>query len=889
MRTSPLPGQISVAGSYMQQEEERTNLRISDHATVGKAVVIEHAGHVSLSGPELKQRRHPLQIPRDIPEFTGRKEIFERINESLAINLETPAIWVISGMAGVGKTSIAIRTANRQSKRFPDGILYATLAGAGSNPADPHEVLVRFLKDLGVTFDEIPGDYESLVTAYRTLVATKAILVVLDDAADTAQVNDLIPTSPRSAALITSRRPLAMLPGAQSISVDVWNLDECTQFLKILLGANRIADSIDEAHELSEICGRLPLALRIAGAQLLRRPLWPLARMVSRLRDEQRRLEVLRADDIAIRSVFATAYESLTDVQSRIFRAVGLTLGFSFSVESVARLTDADEYFVEDALEDLADRHLISPDDMPDRFKIHDLMRLFAKERAVDQDSPATVSESLHRLLQWHLEVLEGDSPSIRKWVRQERPGLVAGVSLANENHWDYLCWKTADHLANFHSVESDYSDWILCNKAGLAAARRCGAREGEALMLGGLGQASRNLNRFNDARSYLEDSLKVFREMKNLERCADVLWEIGKTSSGQWDVGRAMSAYSESVEIYAALGHLPGQARALHALGHLYSEIGRHDKALRYFQEELALAIKASANSNSLSTTYQGMASCLAAAGMLEESIDAYEKAIFETRAAKDQKALQIRLARKAGVLQRMGKADEASTTYEEALRLAREQNDTSGIAWILHTLADKHEKAKEYEEADCLYADILNTAGIDEVPEGLINTLHCWADSYTRRENFGRAIELLDKAQDIARQHDRVPELIKVLLCRSAALQKNEDIDEALSLAREAADIATSYGSAKHLAQCLRRVGVSLRGLDRIEDAAKVYTEKMRLEVLMQQHERALETAQELSSIWTELGDTDKAEFYSVRALEFTREAERVTSEKRKPLESH
>ncbi|WP_433857970.1 ATP-binding protein [Streptomyces kronopolitis] len=884
-----MPGQISAAGAYMQQEEERTNLRISDHANVGKAVVIEHAGHVSLSGPELKQRRRPLQIPRDIPEFTGREEIFERISESLASHLETPAIWVLSGMAGVGKTSIAIRAANRHSDSFPDGILYANLAGAGSNPTDPNEVLVRFLKDLGVTLGEIPGDYESLVTAYRTLIATKAILVVLDDAADTAQVNDLIPTSPRSAALITSRRPLATLPGAQSISVGVWTLNECTQFLKVLLGVSRIEDSIDEVHELSEICGRLPLALRIIGAQLLRRPLWPLVRMVNRLRDEQRRLEVLRADDIAIRSVFATAYESLTDAQSRTFRAVGLTLGFSFSVESVTKLTDADEYFVEDALEDLADRHLISPDNVPGRFKIHDLMRLFAKERAVAQDSSAAVSESIHRLLQWHLEVLADISPSIRKWVHLERPGLVAGVLLANEHHWDDLCWRTANSLATFHSMDGDYSDWILCNEAGLVAARRCGAREGEALMLGGLGQASRKLNRFNDARSYLEDSLEVFREIKDRERCADVLWEIGKTASSQWDVGRAMSAYSESVGIYAAMGYLSGQARALHALGHLYSAIGRHDEALKSFKEELELATKASANSNSLSTTYQGMASCLAAGGMLEESIEAYEKSISEAHAANDQKAIQIRLARKAGVLQGMGRADEASATYEDALRLARERDDTSGIAWILHTLADRHEKAKEYEEADSLYAEILDTDGIDEAPEGLINTLHCWADSYMRRENFDRAIELLDEAQNIARQHDKVPELMQVLLCRSAALQKNGDINEALSLAREAAAIATSYGSAKHLAQCLRRVGGSLKGLTRVEDAAEVYAEKMRLEILMQQHEKAHETAHELSSIWAELGDTGKAEFYSARASEFIREAERVSSENRKPLESH
>jgi tetratricopeptide (TPR) repeat protein len=860
-------------------QHEHSNLRISDHATVDKAVLIEHAGHVSLSGGELKQRRRPIQIPRDIPEFTGRESVLANIGQSLSDSSDTPAIWILSGMAGVGKTSLAIRAANKFSDAFPDGILYARLAGASATPADPAEVLTRFLKDLGLSLGEVPGDYESLVTAYRTLVATKAILVVLDDAADTTQVNDLIPTSPHSAALITSRRPLVTLPGSQSILVDVWSEDECIEFLRVLLGSARVQENINEIRQLSAICGRLPIALRIIGAQLIRRPLWPLARMISRLRDEQRRLEMLKADDIAIRSVFATAYESLNEAQSRIFRKVGLTLGLTFSAESVAKLADADDYLVEDLLEDLADRHLISPEDIPGRFKIHDLMHLFAREKAAEQDSSIQTTESTHRLLEWHREVLEGDSPTVRTWVRVERYALVAGVLLANEKNWNELCWQTANALANYHSTEGDYSDWIVCNQAGLAAARRCGSREGEALMLGGLGQASRHLNKFNDARSYLEASLQIFRQIKDLHRCADVLWEIGKTASSQWDVERATSAYSEAVEIYTILESQAGVARALHALGHLYSAIGRHDEALHSFEAELKLAAEGKANFNYMGDAYQGMASCLAAANILDKSIDFYDKAIAAARSSNDGRAIRVRLARKAGVLLRMGAGEAANTAYQEALTLAREQSDTPGIVWLLHTLADTAEKEKDYDKADFLYAKILDTDGIEDDPVGLSSTFHCWADSYQRRGDLNRAIELLDKAISSARRSEIEPELMKALLCRSGATRKTREFADALAYAREAVTVARSYGSARFLAQCLSGLGASLRALNQHEDAAGAYAEQLRLEILMQQRDKASKTAARLSSVWESLGDAAKAQYYADKASGIAAEGGKTT----------
>ncbi|MFD8611331.1 ATP-binding protein [Streptomyces sp. NPDC059631] len=869
----------------MQRGEGSSNLRITDHATVDKAVLIGHAGHVSLGG-DLKQRRRPLQVPRDIPEFTGRKELLSEIEQSLSSNLDAPAIWVLSGMAGVGKTSIAIRSANKYAEVFPDGILYARLAGASTTPADPADILTRFLRDLGVPIGEIPGDYESLVTAYRTLVATRAILVVLDDAANTAQVNDLIPTSPSSAALITSRRPLATLPGAQSLPVDVWTEDESVEFLRMLLGSPRIDAKVDEVRELANMCGRLPIALRIIGAQLIRRSLWPLARMTSRLRDEQRRLEMLKADDIAIRSVFATAYDSLDEEQSRIFRNVGLTLGLTFSAESVAKLADSDEYFTEELLEDLADRHLITPEDVPGRFRIHDLMRLFAREKAAEQGSPAQTDASFRRLLEWHLKVLTSDSPSVRSWVRLERNSLVAGVLLANERLWDELCWQTANALASYHFTERECSDWIVCNQAGLAAARRNGSHRGEALMLAGLGQASRQLSKLNDSRSHLEASLQIFRQIGDLHRYARILWEIGNTASRQWDVGRAISVYSESVEMYTVLGAKPGVAKALHALGHLYTEIGRHNEALGCFEREMRLAAQSNAGSKYMGVAYQGMASCLAAAGMHEKAISSYDKAIAQARLSDDMKAVRIRLTRKAKVLQRMGADEAANNTYEEALTLSRQINDTSGIAYILHALADNAERKGDHAKADLLYAEILDVDGIEEKPIDLINTLHCWADSLQERGEVDRSAKLLDRAITIARQSEEEPELVQVLLCRSGANRKRGNVDDALLYARDAVAVARSYGSARILAQCLNSLGNSLRESQQDEDAADVFAEQLRLEVLMQQHDKAYRIAARLSALWESLGDTEKARLYTVKASEFAAESEKITAQPASPL---
>ncbi|CAM5580303.1 hypothetical protein SAVIM338S_05015 [Streptomyces avidinii] len=853
-------------------EQGRSNLQISDHATVEKAVVIERAAHVSLVGGELKQRRRPFQAPRDIPEFVGREDILSRMSDALGEGGDSPTIWVLSGMAGVGKTSVAVRAANKFAGSFTDGILYASLAGANPNPTEPADVLVRFLRDLGVAAVDIPGDYESLVTAYRTLIANKRILVVLDDACDTRQVNDLIPTASASAAVITSRRPLGTLPGSQNIKLDVWTHDECARFFNVVLGVARVEGNLAEINELADLCGRLPIALRVIAAQLNSRPLWPVSRVADRLRDEQRRLALLRADDIEVRSVFSTAYESLNGGQASIFRALCMTPGLTFSVESVAKLADIDEYEAEDLLEDLSDRHLVNLDEAPGRYKMHDLMRLFAKGKSDQEDGFQFQEEATLRLLKWHLEVLQAKGPSIRAWVRAERASLVAGVVIAGQKGWDELCWTTANVLASYHSSDSDYRDWITCNQAGLAAARRGGSRHDEAVMLGGLGQASRRLSKFSEAQSFLEDSLSIFREMEHGMHCAQILWEIGEAASSQWDVARAMSSLLESVAISHDYSNLAGVTRGLHALGHLNSAIGRHGEALECFEKELELAMNYNGSDKRRGIAYQGMASCLARSSSPESAIGPYEQSIALARVIEDRRALRIRLFRAALVLEKVGRIGEAASYCEEALRIAREDSDTVGIAWNLHHMAKTLERRGDIEASDALYAEILALPDVTDKPVVVIATLHALADSYVRRGDAERGESLLASANSMARNHDSDEELVEITLCQSALQVRIGNLSEGLKYAEQAVTAARSYGSAKLLARCLSNVGKLQEKNGSVEDAARIYEEKLRLEILMQQREKASETAKTLVRVWAELGVKDKVDLYSDRLVELS-----------------
>jgi DNA-binding SARP family transcriptional activator len=340
----------------------------------------------------------PRQLPRDLRVFAGREAQLRSLRRLLADDEGPgPAVVVIDGVAGAGKSALATRAAHLVRDRFPDGELYADLQGtaAGLEPVDPAEVLGRFLRALGIAPAWIPVDAAEAAAYYRSLLADRRILVVLDDAAGHEQVRPLLPPSSGSAALVTSRTVLAALDGASRLHLGRCSMPEALELLAGLVDGSRILAELQAATRLAQLCDRLPLALRIAAARLAARPSWPVAALVERLEVEHTRLDELRVGDLDVRAGLLASYRTLRHSQDPAdqdaacaFRVLGAQSLVGVEPGAAATLLGLPAARAERALERLVDVHLLqSP--RPGRYQMRDLVRLFAREQARLGQEPA--------------------------------------------------------------------------------------------------------------------------------------------------------------------------------------------------------------------------------------------------------------------------------------------------------------------------------------------------------------------------------------------------------------------------------------------------------------------------------------------------------------------
>jgi DNA-binding SARP family transcriptional activator len=430
--------------------------------------VLRHDPELQPSGPsapEAERGRPPAQLPADLADFTGREDDLARLDR-LADSDRGGAAMVISaieGMGGIGKSALAIHAAHRLAPRFPDGQLYVNLQGAtaGLAPLEPLEVLGRFLRALGVAGGQVPGEVAEAAAMFRSVVAGRRLLVVLDNAADVAQVAPLLPGVPTCGVLVTSRRVLASLDGAVHLHLDVLAPEEATALLGRLAGAERVAAEPEAAASVARLCGFLPLALRIAGARLAARPGWSLRVLADRLGDERERLAELELAERGVRASLAVSYEALRssgDATDRAaadaFGLLGVPDGPDFGVPVVARLLDRDEPASEALLERLVDAQLLETAS-PGRYRMHDLMRLYARELAARHSPEADRTAALTRALaffiatgwqilallrpgHWRLARVDdrwttgglafGDESAAVAWLEAERTNLVAAI-----------------------------------------------------------------------------------------------------------------------------------------------------------------------------------------------------------------------------------------------------------------------------------------------------------------------------------------------------------------------------------------------------------------------------------------------------------------------------
>ncbi|GAB4586994.1 transcriptional regulator AfsR [Nocardia sp. IFM 10818] len=339
----------------------------------------------------------PAQLPPDIADFTGRSRLAEELAAQVSGDGSAVAISAVGGMGGVGKTTLALHVAHRVRDRFPDGQLYVNLRGVDAEPVAPGDALSGFLRSLGVAEGDIPATVDDRAAQVRTLVSDKRILMVLDNARDSAQVRQLLPGTPGTAVLITSRSALTELPAVRRTRLDVLEAEEAMTLLTRILGAERVAAERDAAYAVIAQCAYLPLAVRIVGARLAVRPQWTIAALAERLADESRRLDVLQTGELTVEAAFHLGYGQLNAEQARAFRTLARAEVPDLPVDAVAAVLGVSVDRAEYLCESLVDLSLLETT-APGRYRFHDLLRLFAR-RLPGEDETFVLS----RLLDYYL------------------------------------------------------------------------------------------------------------------------------------------------------------------------------------------------------------------------------------------------------------------------------------------------------------------------------------------------------------------------------------------------------------------------------------------------------------------------------------------------------
>jgi DNA-binding SARP family transcriptional activator len=618
------------------------------------------AGGLAAEAP-VRAPAGPAQLPADTADFTGREAQASYLCNALASHdvASGPGmvrVVVVAGPAGFGKTTLAVHAAHQVRDLFPDGQLYVHLSGASSQPAAPGEVLARLLRDLGVDNGKIPEGEEERAALYRTRLTGRRVLIVLDDARDAAQVRPLLPGSASCAVVVTTRNRVPDLLNTGLVDLGALPEAEALELFSRAAGDARPAAEPEATAEVLRACAGLPLAVRICAARLAVRRQWPIATMAVRLRDERRRLDELQAGDLEVRASFQVSYDSLGGGRrradpARIFRLLGLWQGQRISLPAAAALSGERAEDVAGALEELVDASLLeSPE--PDWYQFHDLLRLFAIERAQAEETGEARREAVSRLLQWYLatatvaadllsphryRILEDDPPppgppiDALAWYDGERENVIAAIRQAAAARLRDLAWRLPAALFPLFLRRHDWADCVTAHRIAVSSARTAGLRKGEARALQNLGGGLAAVGEM-EAFACLEEASAIWRETGDLVGEAQTTISItfacyklrgpqeaydhslpglellrnagnpallGLGLSNHGDLCRILGRADEGTEclrealaIWTAIGRGSGQANALENLGRIDLDSGRLHEAIASLSEAHRLQV---------------------------------------------------------------------------------------------------------------------------------------------------------------------------------------------------------------------------------------------------------------------------------------------------------
>lgn len=687
--------------------------------------------------PEDGDAVRPMQLPPDIDDFTGRVAEAAELHRLLT-RPSRSVVTAITGKAGVGKTALAVRVAHEAGEHFTGGQLYVRLGGPGSSPREPATVLATLLIAFGVHPHAVPADLEARAALYRSQLAARRVLIVLDDVASMAQIRPLLPGSPGSAVLATSR---GQLVGAHTVHLDVLGADESVRLLASIAGRARMAAEPDAAAAVARYCGNLPLALRIAASRLARRGQWTVGRLAARLADEGTRLNELRIDDLEARASLAWSYEALDDVQQRAFRLLGLLDVPDFPAWAVAALLETGLPAAEDVLDSLVDVHLVEVSGTG-RYRFHDLLRVFARERANAVDPPAERTAALRRAFgAWLARAVRAESGLPCRFLKVDfTPGAPAGPDTAAELPADPLAWLDTERdalvavldqalaldmtalacdiagvLTTLFDLRSHYDLWEHTHELALAAAVRTGARRSRAILHQGLG------------------ALAFYRDR----------------------YGEADDHFAQAQRFFAEIGESRGHAYANLGLGSVHLFHGRH----------------------------------AAAAAELDQARATFERCADTAGGAFVQQALGI-------VHRNQGRLEEAARCLGRALTAFRDLGSRYGQACALFSLGLHHKDRGDREAAESALAEAIELFHAASCPRDEALALHVLAATCAEQGDADRASSLMSRSLAVFSPDDESADKASVLYSLGWVAHRNRRFEESAACFEEAAELFERLG---------------------------------------------------------------------------------------------